>query len=224
MGILNNRKLAFEISGLKEGRWTIDCIMHVEEEAVSHGRSLLSVGEFEEIRIVRHRTGPTGFTVETEILRETAPKEKKRSVALGGDPDEAPLCQDLNGFYSIEARLSIGKLLRRYLEAENITATELMHVWPYMRRLDDKASQLIGAGVFKVAEAQAKIADISVRDRATILQRFIAQAMARVRDFDYLRRKIPFSLTIWTARCDAWTRRSARTSTILASLASFAIS
>lgn len=194
MSEIKNRKLSFEISGLSEGRWTIDCVIHDEDEAISHGRSMLRTGECEEIRIVRHRTGPTGFTVETEILRETAPKEKRASVALAGDPDQAPICQDAEELYGIEARLAIGKLLRRYLEQEGITATELMHVWPYMRRLDDKAGQLVAAAIFRVSESQAKILGIAAKDRLATIQRWVAKAMERVREFDFLRRKIPFDL------------------------------
>lgn len=194
MSILKKRSVTFEISGLSEGRWTIDCIAQDEEGAVSHGRTLLSTGQFEEIRIVRHRTGPTGITVETEILHEEAPKEKTRPVALGGDPDEAPICQDETGLYGVQARLAVGKLMRRYLERENITATELMHVWPYMRRLDDKAGQLVAAAVYKVAEAQAKALSVTGKERVALLQRWIGKSMERVREFDYLRRKIPFDL------------------------------
>lgn len=194
MSQVKNRKLAFEISGLSEGRWTIDCVVHDEEEAISHGRTLLRTGQCEEIRIVRHRTGPTGFTVETEILREVAPRDKKASVALAGDPDQAPVCQDADALYGIAARLAIGKLMRRYLEQESITATELMYVWPYMRRLDDKAGQLVAAALFRVSEAQAKTLGIAPKERLATLQRWVAKAMERVREFDYLRRKLPFDL------------------------------
>ena len=153
MSPIKNRKLSFEISGSSEGRWTIDCVIHDEDEAISHGRTMLRTGQFDEIRIVRHRTGPTGFTVETEILREAAPKDKRTTVGLAGDPDQAPLCQDAEALYGIDARLAIGKLMRRYLEQEGITATELMHVWPYMRRLDDKAGQLVAADPIELNSA-----------------------------------------------------------------------
>ena len=194
MSLIKNRKLAFEISGLSEGRWTIDCVLHEEEEAISRGRTMLRSGECEEIRIVRHRTGPTGFTVETEILRELAPKDRKAPVALAGDPDQAPVCQDSEALYGIDARLAVGKLLRRYLEQESITATELMHVWPYMRRLDDKAGQLVAAAIYRVSESQAKSLGIAPKERLVTLQRWVAKAMERVREFDFLRRKIPFDL------------------------------
>jgi hypothetical protein len=194
MSLIKNRKVAFEISCLSEGRWTIDCVVHDEEEAVNYGRTLLRAGECEEIRIVRHRTGPTGFTVETEILREVAPRDKKASVALAGDPDQVPVCQHSEALYGIDARLAVGKLMRRYLEQEGITATELMHVWPYMRRLDDKAGQLVAAAMYRVSESQAKILGIGPKERLATLQRWIAKAMERVREFDFVRRKVPFDL------------------------------
>jgi len=194
MSLLKNRTLAYEVSTLVEGRWTIDCILHDEAEATEHGRSLFQTEGVEEIKIVRQRTGPTGFTVETEILREAAPKEKSRPVALSGDPDQVPLCHDAQALYGIQARLAVGRLMRRYLEQQNITATELMHVWPYLRRLDDRASHLLAAAIFRVGEAQAKTLGVTARARASTLQRWVAEGMSRVREFDYLRRKLPFDI------------------------------
>jgi len=194
MNLLKNRTLAFEVSALIEGRWTIDCILRDEAEATTHARSLFQTGEVEEIRIVRQRTGPTGFTVETEILREAAPKEKSRPVALSGDPEQVPVCRDAQALYGVQARLAVGRLMRRYLEQEGITATELMHVWPHMRRLDNKSGQLLAAAIFRVGESQAKLLGITARERVSTLQKWVAESMALVREFDYLRRKIPFHI------------------------------
>src|SRR3954462_9654926 len=91
-----SRALAYEISGYRDRHWVIDGIMADEEAAVTRGRALLHANRFDEVRIVRQRTAPSGFTMETEIFHEGA--NDVRPVTLAGDPEDTPLCQNKTDF------------------------------------------------------------------------------------------------------------------------------
>lgn len=199
-----NRTLAYEISGYRDRHWVIDCVIDDEEPAIARGRSLLQSGRYEEVRIVRQRTGPGGFTVESEVFRDTA--QGDRPLTLAGDPEDAPLCGDSEDLYGIEARLAIGSLMRRYLERECITATELMHVFSYLRRFDDRAGHLMAAALHKVATIQAQKLGVPTLERVRTLNGWLDIVMSRARDFGILRRKLKFDpadLALSMRRLDA---------------------
>ena len=189
MSAVKNRTFAYEIFGYLDKRWVIDCVLPEEEAAIAQAGALLK-SRYEEVRVVRHRTGSNGLTVETEIYHQA--RSASKAIALAGDPENVPLCKDLRSVYGLDSRLALGRLLRRYLEHECITATELMHVWPYLRRLDDQTGHLLAAAVHRVGTVQAKILGIKTIERVAALQLWLGKVMSRARDFGEVRRTISF--------------------------------
>ncbi|EWY40326.1 hypothetical protein N825_37070 [Skermanella stibiiresistens SB22] len=188
--MVKNRQFSYETLVCHEGRWLIHCIVPEEEDAVAIGRRLLTEPGNEEIKVVRNRTMLTGFTTKREILHEVRPAIKEKAMVIKGRVDRSVVCEEVDDIYALQSRLIMGRLFRLFLEKYQITATELLHNWTYLRKLSD-AGNMLHAAVHQVALAQAAELNIPAKERIHHIEGLVHQAMARARDFYAERRHLP---------------------------------
>jgi len=94
--------------------------------------------------------------------------------------ESAPFCANLDECYNFESRLTVGRVLRKYVEQVFLTPTELMHNHKALKKFQE-ADTLYPAAVDRVASVQARVAKTDSRVRRDELFRYVTQATDRVR-------------------------------------------
>jgi len=156
----------YEVYGHAEGRWFLDsahadkgpAVARAREVAQSPGSGYERVAVFEE-----RRFRPRNVHEERCVVQPRA-AIRVESVA------EAPVCDGLVDYYGLPARLTVGRLLRQYLDAEGITALELLHDALRLRRLMNDYS-LAPKALGRVAGLQAQALGVSHSQRMDALYR-----------------------------------------------------
>ncbi|HEY1721484.1 MAG TPA: hypothetical protein VGG27_09595 [Magnetospirillaceae bacterium] len=175
---MSGGRAEFEILALRDERWVLEETRETESAARQVAKGVLNKPRVGGVKVVKSWHRADGQTTETVVLEET------RAVA---DPpvtivpiDEAPQCSQLSDFYKLDSRLTMGRLLRKYVEQVFLTPTELMHNYKALKKLQE-ADTLYPSAVDRVASVQAKAAGTDAKVRRDELHKFAAQASQRVR-------------------------------------------
>ncbi len=192
-----SRKLRYEIHKQWEKRWEIAEIINdgrernrpftrsdfeaVERQVLAAANALLNSGEVDAVRVLRERERDDGFLTTSEIFfREASGGRPEPPVTVSRYDGAVLPCVMPNDLYARPACKVIGALLRSYLDKHCLTALELLHFHPYIRKLNDSYSLVQGA-IHQAATAQAKIGG-TVKERAAALHALIAAAESKARD------------------------------------------
>lgn len=180
---------AYEVQVRREGRWVIEASFFEEDAALSCARVQMTSGGVEEVKVLKYRT-LAGLSLETVVFNKTVPVVKDKPMLLGGTAEGAPVCTSADDLYGFDSRVVIGRLLRAFLDKYRITPTELLHSWTYLRKLDEQGI-LLGAAIQAVARHHADLHGLAVPARARELRGFADAVMARARDFQAERKRLP---------------------------------
>lgn len=194
-----SRRIRYEIHKLCDKRWQIAEIVgdgreerpkhygrsdfeEVERGVLGKANALLAAGEVQAVRVVRERERDDGFTTSSEIFFREATGGKTEAPATVSRYDgPIALCAAPSDLYSRDACKVIGVLLRTYLDRQFITALELLHFSPYIRKLNDSYFLVQGA-LHQVATAQAKATGSELKTRVQALHEFIAAVESKARE------------------------------------------
>jgi len=162
-----------------------------EKQAVDHARALLSLpNEYDEVKVVRQRSLFAGFTTETSIFQQKKPDAKDRPLHVSKVQVSTGVCATVDDLYTFETRIAVARLFRSFLERFKITATELLHGYPYMRKLSE-AGPLINTAIQQVGRTQAEGG--KAKERVMALETLVNQGIARARDFVPEKKKLKFN-------------------------------
>jgi hypothetical protein len=194
-----SRKLRYEIHTLSEKRWQIAEIVddgrsahcerinrsefeEVERGVLDKANALLAAGEFEAVRVLREREREDGFATTSEIFfREASAGKGEAPVTVSRYDGPMSPCATPEELYSRRACKVIGISLRAYLDRQLITALELVHFYPYIRKLNDCGS-LVQAALHQTATAQVRTSGGDLKTRLDELQNLIAAVETNARD------------------------------------------
>lgn len=171
-------RATFEVMKCREGRWTVETVCKTEEDARAYGKKIYADRKVEGIRIVRNWKRADGNTVENTIheeVRQAGKDEPARIVPI----EDSPVCQEPQEFYALEARMTINRLLRNYLEKVFLTPTELMHNYKELKRLQD--GDIFPSAVDRVATLQAKVTGEDSKSRKDTIFKNIDAMAARAK-------------------------------------------
>jgi hypothetical protein len=176
---MNARTTSYEIQVLADKHWVILEMASDEAQAKAFADNALQTGNHAAVRVVKDFRRVDGLHTETVI------HEKKAAEKRAGDPQlssitEAPACQQPADFYGLPSRLTIGRLLRKYLDEAVITPTELLHGAQEMKRFGDKGALLFSA-IDRVSTLQARAAGEEAKARRDFLNKAWDQLLARAR-------------------------------------------
>ncbi len=146
------RNIIFEIHALSDGRWTIHSTARGRTQSVDQAKELLATNRFEGVKVVREDE----HSGEQEVIFEEERKGGGAKRTTITPVDEAPLCEDLEDFYGFEARKTISRLLRKYLDENGITVLELLHS-PGLIRWLTRDEVLLNQAVQNIARIQARM-------------------------------------------------------------------
>jgi hypothetical protein len=194
-----SRKLRYEIHSRCEKRWQIAEIVgdgreqrsgrfgrtdfeEIERAVLGKANALLAGGEVEAVRVTRDRVRADGFTTTSEIFFKEATGGKSEPPLTVGRHDGAiPLCAEPADLYGRPACKVIGTVLRSFLDRQFITALELLHFHPYIRKLNENYSLVQGA-IHQIGTVQAKTTGEDLKSRGQTLHGLIEAVETRARD------------------------------------------
>lgn len=171
--------VSFEIQVLTDKNWVIAEMITDEAKAKAFADNLLQTGNHAAVRVVRDYRRADGLHSETVIQEKKATERQASEVGLC-PITEAPLCSELPDFYGLPSRLTIGRLLRKYLDEVLITPSELLCDAKELKRFGDKGN-LLFSGIDKVSTIQAAASGEDSKVRRDTLNKAWEQLFARAR-------------------------------------------
>ncbi|HEX3500738.1 MAG TPA: hypothetical protein VHT04_15580 [Stellaceae bacterium] len=194
-----SRKLRYEIHSRCEKRWQIAEIVgdgreelsgrfgrtnfeEIERAVLSKANALLAGGEVEAVRVTRDRVRDDGFTTTSEIFfKEASGGKSEPPLTVGRHDGAMPLCAEPADLYARPACKVIGTVLRSFLDRQFITALDLLHFHPYIRKLNENFSLFQGA-IHQVSTAQVKESGEDLKSRGQKLYGLTEAVETRARD------------------------------------------
>jgi hypothetical protein len=174
--------VSFEIQVLTDKHWVVAEFATDEAKAKAFADNLLQKGNHSAVRVVRDRRGADGLHKETVIQEKTAaPKSGSADISLS-PVKEAPVCRALDDFYQLEARLTLGRLLRKYLDEVVVSPTELLHSAAELKRFGDKGT-LLFSSIDRISTLQAAVSGEDGKARRDFLSKMWDDGLARARKF-----------------------------------------
>ena len=142
----------YEVFTADGKRWIFDSEHPTRSAALEHAESLLTAGNHDGVRVVSEseRTGEEEVIFEERVDRDDA---VVRIAAI----EDAPPCEDLADFYRLPARRTAGRLLRRFLDDQGVSALELAFD-PGRLMMFERNDKLFAPAIQRVGSIQAKIA------------------------------------------------------------------
>ncbi len=168
----------FEVLVLRDERWVLEVSRETESAARQVAKAILNKPRVGGVRIVKVWHRADGQTTESTVYEEQ--RQASEAPVTIVPIDDAPMCSELSHFYRLDSRLTMGRILRKYVEQVFLTPTELLHNQKALKRLQDTDS-LYPSAIDRVATVQAKAAGTDSRVRRDELHKFAAQAMSRVK-------------------------------------------
>jgi len=196
---MTGTKTSFEIQVLADKRWVIADLAADEAQAKIFADNLLNSGNHAAVRVIRDFERLDGTHAETVLLEKKAPEKGPSDPSLS-PITEAPVCDTPEACLGLEARIMIGRLLRKYLDEVLITPTELLHDGKELKRFGDKGTLLFSA-IDRVAGLQSRAAgEEGPAARRAFLESAWEELLRRGRAFAADRPKAPASFAEARAR------------------------
>ena len=147
----------------------MELITPIEAEAMAKATAVLNSGTCDGIRVIREWKRGDGVHTEKVVREEMAPddgkKEKKFSIS---SVDTANLCEGFEDVFALPSRITIGRMLRKYLNDAVITPTELLH-HPRHQKSFMNAGTLYASAVGRISTLQASNEGGEAKERAEFL-------------------------------------------------------
>ncbi|MEQ8194930.1 MAG: cyclic nucleotide-binding domain-containing protein [Rhodospirillales bacterium] len=171
--------ITFDVYGMNDGRWSVYSSSKYRETAIEEAKELLGSGQFDAIKVVREdeRTGE-----EETVFSEKIERKGKGLTVI--PVEEAPMCETLEDFYQFESRKTAGRVLRKYLDENGLTAFELLHNYGQLRFLCRNNEDFLNKAVHVIARAQAKATGGKHYERVEVIYEVIEKIVARAESFE----------------------------------------
>jgi len=170
----------FEVQTHNGKRWVIDMASPRRSEAMDFAEKLLAAGKHDGVRVTELRKG---WSVERVVFEKTN-QGREKPLRINPEP-EARFCTSLNDYYTLPARLTMGRILRAYLDQNSISMLELLFHAGHLRALD-RMDKFFPSAVQHGAQLQAKLTGQTKLERLNKLQTVFDKVLARARKSDDL--------------------------------------
>ena len=190
-------RATFEVQVFKTDHWVIETRCTSEEEARKLARAVLSQPRSEGVRVLREWPKPDGTVVERELFTEF--REASNKITVGALEEAPRACETLDEFYAVDARLTVSRLFKGYIERLVVTPTEMLHNHVELRRLSEK-DDLLPTAVSRVSVLQAGPDSKARRDE---IYRILGTMTERARQAAALRDLPSVARVGWTQAVEA---------------------
>ena len=162
----------YEVQTEFDGKWTFFASHSVKSQAIQQAQALLDSHKYSGVKVIAE-SDRKGDEI---IFNERAEVTDKGLTVV--PIDSSPVCETLADCYQLEARRTIGRLLRQYLDDVGMTAMELAFDFGRLKMLERDDKLYIGA-LSRLASLQVdKAAGEKPVDRQNKLERLYSQLMA----------------------------------------------
>lgn len=142
-----SRSGVFEVHIGESNRWKLDKTYNDEQKATARAKELMGKGTYDAVRVVIESGRSTKVVFQ---------EEAKRGRAITVTPvDEAPFCSKIDDMYAFPARRCCGRVMRKFLDHNGLTALQLAFSSGYLRMLIRKDT-LLAQAISIVAGVQAR--------------------------------------------------------------------
>lgn len=157
-------------------RWIIDSIHSGKAPAMARAQALLDAKQHDGVKVVTDtRRGNERVVFQQESTKQAPPPVTISPI------QEAAMCMSASDLSGFEARKTVGRVLRKYLDDRKLTALELLHDHDLLREIQ-RTDQLYDLAIHRVASIQARELDVKPSDRNTVLYNFARELLDLARD------------------------------------------
>lgn len=162
----------YEVQTESDGKWTFFASHNVKSQAIQQAQALLDSHKYSGVKVIAE-SDRKGDEI---IFNERAEVTDKGLTVV--PIESSPVCETLADCYQLEARRTIGRLLRQYLDDVGMTAMELAFDFGRLKMLERDDKLYIGA-LSRLASLQVdKDAGEKPVDRQSKLERLYNQLVA----------------------------------------------
>lgn len=129
----------YEVQTEADGKWTLFASHNVKSQAIQQAQGLLDSHKYSGVKVIAE-SDRKGAEV---IFNERAEVTDKGLTIV--PIESSPVCETLADCYQLEARRTIGRLLRQYLDDVGMTAMELAFDFGRLKMLERDDKLYIGA-------------------------------------------------------------------------------
>jgi hypothetical protein len=159
----NLAQKTYDVFIYEDDRWLVDSHHTVRSVALERAEVLIADKRYEGVRVVSESQRSGSEEVLLEVMIDLGNKPIK-IVAI----DDAPLCETLNDFFRLEARLTAGRLLRELLDQNGQTALELAFDYGAIRQME-RNDRFFSMAMSRVATVQARQSNAKPGARSDVL-------------------------------------------------------
>ena len=145
-------------------RWVIDMSSSKRSEAMDYAEKLLNSAKYDGVRVTEMRDD----WVREKVLFERFESGREKPLKIDPVP-EATFCNTLEAYYELPARLTMGRILRAYLDRNTLTMLELLYHPGHLRALD-RMDTFFPSAMQHGAQLQVKLTGQSKIERMDKLQ------------------------------------------------------
>ncbi|MBT3360290.1 MAG: hypothetical protein HN403_11760 [Rhodospirillales bacterium] len=176
--MLFNKRISYEVFVGQDKRWLIDTTHDAKSNAMIRAQSLLDTNQHDAVKVTRL---VNDANEEVIFLKECTRKvDKPITISAIEESAVCNAADDLSGF---EARKTVGRLLRLYLDEKGITALELLHNFGHIRQLA-RMETFYNQALHRVASIQARALGVDAANRNDILYKLAGKVENRARKAD----------------------------------------
>lgn len=168
-----NKEINYEVLTGCGNRWTIDSAHRQRINAMNRAQALLASRRHDGVRVTREEKGKA----EEVIFQKEGEKRAEKPITIS-PIEESSVCNKVDELSGFEARKTVGRLLRQYLDDRGLTALELLHDSSQIKMLS-RMDMLYGQAVGRVASIQARMLGEDPRKRTDKLYKLVDQMTRR---------------------------------------------
>jgi hypothetical protein len=169
-----NREVNYEVQVGGGGRWTIDSVHPRKDDAVRRAEALAGAGRYDGVKVLEDSGGKPKVVFEKAVARA----EKPITIS---PVESAPPCASADDFFRFDSRLTIGRLLRAFLDDIGATALELLTDFGRIRQLT-RMETLYNQALHCIAGIQARQTGAKPHERYDFLHRAVVELTERARE------------------------------------------
>ncbi|MBL4615869.1 MAG: cyclic nucleotide-binding domain-containing protein [Magnetovibrio sp.] len=168
----------FEVLTNSGKRWVIDMSSSKRSEAMDYAAKILTGGKCGGVRVTEQRDSWSTERVVFEKLNSAPHKPLKINPTT-----EVTFCKNIDAYYALPARLTMARIIRAYLDQNNLTMLELLFNFGHLRTLD-RMETFYPSAIQHGAQLQAKLTGQSKMERLDKLQTVFNSVLKRARNND----------------------------------------
>jgi len=173
-------KSTFEVLTNNGKRWVIDMSSPRRDDAMEFAEKLLVAGKYDGVRVTEQREG---WSTE-RVVFEKANMGREKPLRIVPEA-EAQFCTTLSDYYALPARLTMGRIMRAYLDQNSLSMLELLFHAGHLRSLD-RMDKFFPSAIQHGAQLQAKLTGQTKMERLDKLQTVFDKVLTRARKSDDL--------------------------------------